>query len=1075
MIRKLLLCILAVLSLSALPAMEPDFARDPAISPDGRELCFVYNGDLWVVQYGGGKARRLTDTDATEWGPHWSPDGKHIAFTSNREGAGYPYLIPAAGGEATAVIRESYSVADWFNDSANLLCIRYNPRLGYAFYKLPLNGERPVMLAEIGDSYASLTDDNSAIIFNRRGDPFREAYTGSQAGELWSLDIATKQYTRLTYTDFTERYPACSHHDKAVYYTASDGNCLQLFRVRNMNFDAPEQLSFMDQWSVRDISIARRNDRIVFELFDQLWAYDPSRPKDQRVFRLQIDIPEDHWRESRRLDTMKNDFHNYAISPNELLLGFAYKYDAFFMPRKGGEVKRVTTDQAGIDDLEFIDDISMVVQKRHAGRSKLFVARADSIGSLHELDWFGRDSLEVLSIEKDYDGRWIIRYNEGNMNYQVAIADEGLQDLRAVNPAGPVVSNFAINKAGTYAAYAINRRDYIRELYLYDIAAGTHTKLMNDDTWIQMISWTKDNKSLLLSRSGDIYRLDLVPRNEYELDTDNWEEILAWAHEADEGDEGFNSDNSFMYFTDSDSLADSTAVAQETGETDESDVSVELISDSLGSYEEEELPLEIVWENLDKRLYPVILDEDIQLWPLVVESDSTFYYISNGFMAGLPVTVKRANIYGGNISEEAVLGDTAWNMKLQGDMLYYISQGVIKSYDLDYGKKAEIKAEFTYDYDVDVLNARVFEEAWGVFGQNFYDPAMHGKDWNAIYNLYRPYVDKARDIDIVAWIIEEMIGDLNASHTGFYPRQERSIPSKQTALLGLELDYSTLLPEGIRINIVYPGTRLAHFYKMKSGDIITHIDDVLITPSTSIDSLLTDKIGKKIRLRYTREGLEYSADTNGLAYSAQRRLVYEHKISRSRDLVNLMTDGKIGYIHIPAMGNADYENFTRELYRDNADKKALIIDVRGNVGGRIHDLLLTLLMKRKYAFSTSRRYQYEQSPEPWRVWDRPTIVLVDENSFSDGEIFPIIYKELNLGKVVGMPSSGAVIGTWEYELIDGSSMRMPGSGWYKLDGTNMEGTGAMPDIIVENTPNDIIAGRDPQLLRAIEEILREIE
>ncbi len=102
-------------------------------------------------------------------------------------------------------------------------------------------------------------------------------------------------------------------------------------------------------------------------------------------------------------------------------------------------------------------------------------------------------------------------------------------------------------------------------------------------------------------------------------------------------------------------------------------------------------------------------------------------------------------------------------------------------------------------------------------------------------------------------------------------------------------------------------------------------------------------------------------------------------------------------------------------------------------------------------------------------------MLVDENSFSDGEIFPIIYKELNLGKVVGMPSSGAVIGTWEYELIDGSSMRMPGSGWYKLDGTNMEGTGAMPDIIVENTPNDIIAGRDPQLLRAIEEILREIE
>ena len=175
------------------------------------------------------------------------------------------------------------------------------------------------------------------------------------------------------------------------------------------------------------------------------------------------------------------------------------------------------------------------------------------------------------------------------------------------------------------------------------------------------------------------------------------------------------------------------------------------------------------------------------------------------------------------------------------------------------------------------------------------------------------------------------------------------------------------------------------------------------------------------------------------------------------------------------MGQYDYERFTREIYRDNMDKKALIIDVRGKVGGRIHDQLLTLLMKKQYATSTSRRLRYQHNPEPFRVWDRPSIVLVDERSFSDGEIFPIIYKELKLGKVVGIPSSGAVIGTWEYELIDGSSMRLPGSGWYKMDGTNMEGTGAMPDIIVENSPNDIIAERDPQLVRAIEEIIDELK
>jgi len=187
-----------------------------------------------------------------------------------------------------------------------------------------------------------------------------------------------------------------------------------------------------------------------------------------------------------------------------------------------------------------------------------------------------------------------------------------------------------------------------------------------------------------------------------------------------------------------------------------------------------------------------------------------------------------------------------------------------------------------------------------------------------------------------------------------------------------------------------------------------------------------------------------------------------------------MTQGKVGYIHIPSMGSRDYDNFFRDLFRDNADKEALIIDVRGNTGGHIHDRIISLLNKTPYAYSTSRRYSQERIQEPRRAWTRPSIVLVDEGSFSDGEIFPTVYQELKLGKLVGMPSSGSVIGTWEYELMDGSSMRLPGSGWYRMDGTNMEGNGVVPDILVEISPEDKIAGRDTQLLRAIEEIMKDI-
>jgi len=262
---------------------------------------------------------------------------------------------------------------------------------------------------------------------------------------------------------------------------------------------------------------------------------------------------------------------------------------------------------------------------------------------------------------------------------------------------------------------------------------------------------------------------------------------------------------------------------------------------------------------------------------------------------------------------------------------------------------------------------------------------------------------------------------------------------------------------------------------MKGGELITHIDGLKVTRQTPIDSLLAGKIGKKISLRYMKDGVSQEAVISGLNYSQAREQWYIYRTEQSKALVNKLSDGKLGYIHIQAMGGSDWDKFYAELFRENSDKDALVIDVRGNYGGHIHDQIISLLQKKRYAYSTSRNLSRTPRAEPRRAWDKPTIVLVNEDSFSDGEIFPTVYQELKLGKVVGIPSSGSVIGTWQYDLIDGSSMRMPGSGWYKLDGTNMEGTGAQPDIIVENLPEDVIAERDPQLERAVRELLKDLK
>ncbi len=1057
MFRHILLSLFFVAITMTAFALLPDFAVDPAISPDGNSVCFVYEDDLWLVAFKGGEAQRLTNTEAQEWAPCWSPDGRWIAFNSNREGSTYPYLISSEGGEAKVIIAESYSISDWFSDSANLLCTRYNQGLGSSFYKVSLDGSRPQLLAGIGDRYATLSPDNKTIVFNRSGNPHRESYRGSQAGELWKVDIATKTYTQLTKTDYTERYPRFSQVNNSLYYCGSDGERFQIYRVDNMRFYDAVQLTDLPLWSARDISIARKNDRMVFECFNEIWKYDSTRLFGDRVSKLEIEVNEDIWQQNIRKDKVLDGFDSYAVSPDELLIAFKHKYDTFLIPRKGGEVRQVTFDQASIGNMEFMDDKrTLVLQIMDGGKDKLFTTVCDSTMTLTPLDWFGKDSLSVESFQKDASGKWIIYYGDKRLSSRIAIGDKDLKNIRALQVSRPVVSNFAINSTGDYAVYATTREDvWMRELWLYDFAKNEHRKLLNDDAWINSITWTKDDKSLLMTRTGGIYRLDLLPRDEFEYDVDNWKEIFAPVSSESDSVRVINSD----YVMDINTEATAVPDSLEAKETTPPPVHKEL---------------NVVLEGLEKRLYPILSEPNISLTVQKVIDDSTFFYIADTYGAGTPAWLKKANIYGQNSKKEFDFGNGAGDFRWAGNTVYYIQDGTIHYHNTDKGSKGEVTAKYDYGFNVKLLNTRVFEQVWGVFGLNFYDPNMHGKDWDKLYNLYHPYAEKARSIDDIAAIVNEMIGDVNASHTGFYPREDVPRVYKNIAALGVDLDYSTILPKGIRVSRVYPTSRLGSYYKLKVGDLITHIDGVAITPKTPVDSLLADKTGKRIYLRYTSEGIAKEAFVNGLNYSENRQLYYTNKVNTSKATVDSLTNGRIGYVHIPAMGNKEYDNFYSEVFRDNADKEALIIDVRGNSGGHVHDQIISLLSKKPYALSTSRRYSGEQNTEPRRAWMRPTIVLIDDNSFSDGEIFPAVYQELKLGKVVGIPTSGSVIGTWEYDLLDGSSMRLPGSGWYKLDGTNMEGNGVVPDIIVEISPEDEIAGKDTQLLRAIEEILKDI-
>ncbi|MDY0381770.1 MAG: S41 family peptidase [Candidatus Cloacimonadaceae bacterium] len=1054
---RVYLVLFAVVLLSVpLFAQSPGFAKDPAISPDGNEVCFVYANDLWKVSFKGGIASRLTDTSASEWGPIWSPDGQWIAFKSNREGRTYSYIMPSSGGDARVIIRETYSVVDWFNDGENLLAIGYGFEHGSSFYKLPINGERPELLGEIADYWASLSADNSKIIFSRYGDAHRESYRGPLNGDLHLYDIESKSYSRLTDTEYTERYPVYSHFSNSIFYAMSDGDNYQLVRVDDLDFERIFKASDLPRFSVRDISIARSNDRLVFEHFNEIYKYDPTKISRDRVEKLQIDLALDIWENPIREHGMKDEISDYAVSKSGKLISFNYKFDNFVVPAKGGEPKALTGDHSGWAKTEFIDDRNLILFKLHKGKDTLFRARIDKEISLEPVRWFGADSLSVNNINRDEFGRWQIRYRDHKNAGRIALADSSFQKIRPMDIDELVISNFSINKSGSHAAYVtLDDKHFMRGLYIYDFASDSHRKVLSDQYNISNIHWTKDNRSLIFTRNRNLYRLDLLPRDEFEYDEDPWAEILNPQTETDS----------------------SKAETQDDAAPEIDDVTVD--EDGLYVMEikiepEAETPVAIEWEGIDKRLYLLYEGQSSNLYPIKVLSDSTFLFVEQSWFNTSKAGLYKGDIYGKNKKEEATFSTESNSFKLYGDTLYYLEKGALKSYGLDKGKRKDIHIALDYSYDESKMNQKVFEQAWGNFADNFYDPNMHGMDWNELYEEYLPYAQKALNINEIAAVIDEMVGDLNASHTGFTPRADEDSSYKSIAYLGVEFDYSETLKKGIRISKVYPNTRLSAFYKVKEGDLLTQLDDVDIDRYTPIDSLLVGKVGKIISFKIERDGEIISGQLSGIDGRAARKLWCDYKTERNRQLVENATGGRVGYIHVPAMGEQNYEDFTRDFYRDNHDKEAIILDFRGNVGGRIHDKIISLLTREPYAYSTRRSYGNLPRVEPRDGIYVPTVVLVDERSFSDGEIFPIIYRELKLGKVIGYPSSGAVIGTWEMQLLDGSSMRMPGTGWYKVDGTNMEGNGAMPDIIVEHSLNDIRDNNDKQLQRAIAEILKEI-
>jgi tricorn protease len=1031
--KKIFPLIFIVITIS-LFALEPHFMFDPAISADGEDVCFVYLDKLWTVEWDGGTARCLTTVDHDVSAPQYSPDGKWIAYMSSRDGYNCIYKIPADGGEATVVNVDAFSLCDWFPDSKSLLVTRYQEKYHNEYFRLYLDGKLE-KIASFSDSFSSLNSKGDKIIFCRRGYPYRESYTGSANGDLWIYDLKTEEYVRLTETEYTERYPQFSMQNDRIFFGASDGDVFQLYQVDNLDFSTKKKLTSFDTWSLRDLDVAHKNDRIVFEHFDQIWRYDPAKKKASQI---KIEIKSDIIAESLQQTKCNNCGKIFDVSSDGKLMVFSWEYDLFAMPVEGGDVKQITFDQKGIEDIIIMDDNKTVLfTKIIKGSPQLFRFNIKNIEEIEELKWSRDRYIEYLDKQ---EGRLMVAFSPLESRAQQMAVGDSLGDHLEVLDMDEQYNFGVLDKEGRYFLYS--QTDYSvwnRQMKIYDREEDKIYPIETTTSWFSSARWGKDNKSAFYSKEGDIYRLDLQPKNEYFYDDeDHWEAILK-----DEEKKDKNKDK------DKDKEEDKDKKSEE--ETPEAE------------------GLEIDFTGLDQRLTRIVNEEGYNY--VIYLTDDLVYYMNS---LDQEKTLRKVKYNGEDDEEVHAFGKGMENIACRDKNWYFQKNGSVFKMPLSGKKPEKIENKFAYEYDRMQLNKDIFDQVWRRFGRGFYDPEMHDLDWDKVYKKYSEYLKYAYEPGMLGGIVDEMIGELNASHTGFYARSDQNYPTIRQAKLGATFDFGKFPSQGISFQKLYRNSSLAQNYDIKPGDILLTIDGTKVGKNLPFDSLLRDKINEKIELTIDVGDSIRTVKVKGINSSKNYNLWYDDWVAARRRKVEDMSDDRFAYSHIRSMNNSSYEKFEDELFGMNFDKDALIIDIRFNGGGYTHDSILETLTKKQYGWSSSRRADAVKYPTPRDVWEKPIVLLIDEDSFSDAEIFPILFKHLKLGKVIGMPTSGSVIGTGHINFMDGSSMRMPSSGWFEIDYQNMEGVGAHPDIYVPMTPQNYIEDNDLQLKRAVEELYKEI-
>lgn len=1066
-ITLLLLTILTTFSFAE-EGYEFAFFRHPAVSSDGEILAFSYGGDIWTVSVDGGKASRITTHPAYEHSPRWSPDGKWLAFSADRNGDDDVFVIPSQGGQSRQLTfhESDDQICDWTPDNNSLIFSSRRDEKYPDFsmlYMVPLSGGTPVGVFESFGIEADFSSKDSTVLFTFPGSGtpwWRKHYLGSGSNQVWIYNFRSNEYTAVTDTgahttdnDFktpSSRWGLWGADGSLFVVTEKDGT----FNLWQQSAEGIwNQITSYNADGIRFPSISGDGSVIAYEHGTSIYVIKNGNPPR----RLDIIAPLDQPEVTPRVVTYTNSADYLEITPDGKQMVFEVRGE-IFAGRIVGDDEKAARGQAnsisgnhparesqftispGGDSLIFISD--------REGSNDLFLAYSSDTDTkeLSRARSFTLERLTANSLDED-SPRWspdsrYVAFKRGKGDLVILDLEKKTERLLL---AGWSLLQYRWSPDGKWIAYAREDNEYNSDIYIIPSDSGACVNVSRHPDEDEFPVWSADGRKLGFrskrrENNWDIYFVFLRLEDHFKTGAD-------WAEEIRQKDTTSTTDKD-----DKKKVKETRQLAEVQIDTTDIYRRIRTVTGLSG----EEGKFDV---SPDGRLFVFTSNH---------QGENDLYSIK-----WTGEELKRLTEGGTNPRRLSFSSDGK-------NVRFLTNAGQVKSCKIDGGKTEN----YPFDARVTVIPANErrykFNEVWRTLDQQFYDGNFHGNDWAGLHDKYGKLIETASCERDFGDLVNMMLGELNASHMGYYSPDPPY--RKSTGRLGVDFDLSSQ-GDGYLVSYVLPfGPCDQPASKITAGERILSLNGIALGPDVNINELLQDRIGELIDLQVTDGKKVRRIMPRADGSWTQGLLRYDDWVQKERDHVHRLSEGKLGYLHLRGMGDPSLARFEAELYSEANGKDGLVIDVRNNGGGWTTDWILAMLEVKRHAVTYPRDGGpgYPQGRLPLYSWVKPVIVLCNQYSFSNAEIFSHAIQTLQRGKLVGVPTPGGVISTSGNQLVDGSGFRIPLRGWYvgAEPGTdperNMEGNGAVPDIIVYMSPNRTSVDADLQLEAAVQDLIRQV-